>query len=594
MSSIKDGIHNAIPIVAAAYAERFNVNVIFVDKNTASTDGKTIYLPYLDSLAMDPDISWGYLAHEAGHIKFTEMTCLNDVGSQFERSLLNALEDCRIERAMADRYPGTIYTLTTLDKYLIVSGGYELERLTSPGTQVIFTCLFWGMYHVVGKEIFKPLLDKALVLLVDGLGQTLVDQILGLLRGLLPGARNTYEVVVLTLNIADLLKSEASSQGDPKSDLQVAVSLSPSSNQDSQESQSVVASEGADDSIGRSSSGNAQADGESKSLANYSDNQPQQSGATSDGASDKDGIDTKFCDDVLTSAQFAASALDSTSRDLPQDRASQVASALLQVAQRGSFDYIYAGKPREAIVNQKAGQVIHEESMRVGSRLQHGLYGLVQAQSKMASRTKRTGKQIDANRVLRVMSGDTRVFKSKSQKISPNTAVHILLDASSSMDGERIQVARSASYALSYALGMIKGVNPAVSAFGQFGSPHCIIEVLKHGQKVVSRKGAFYLLPNGDTPLTKALIHAAGQLIRQKEERKIILCLTDGKPTHTARAIEHIQACEKSGIDVFGIGIQTNATKNIFSRQVVINNLGDLPSKMFELIGNELLSSLAA
>jgi len=64
-------LKNALPIVAAAYGEKFGVKVL-IQGQDAFTDGERIVIP-----TANPDdphyqqIAWGYLAHEAAHIRHT-------------------------------------------------------------------------------------------------------------------------------------------------------------------------------------------------------------------------------------------------------------------------------------------------------------------------------------------------------------------------------------------------------------------------------------------------------------------------------------------------------------------------------------------
>lgn len=63
-----------------------------------------------------------------------------------------------------------------------------------------------------------------------------------------------------------------------------------------------------------------------------------------------------------------------------------------------------------------------------------------------------------------------------------NTAVHILLDTSGSMDGMLLSIARQACFALGKVLGEIKNVNPAITVFpANSGNKDSVYSLLKHG-----------------------------------------------------------------------------------------------------------------
>ncbi|KOE89724.1 hypothetical protein ACS91_10020, partial (plasmid) [Vibrio parahaemolyticus] len=100
--SKKRTVYNALPIVAAAYGEKFGVKVA-LGSDTASTDGQTIVIPNVPDDYPNMDAVWGYLAHEAAHVRFTDFNVERRRG--LHAHLTNVIEDCRIERAMPGVYP---------------------------------------------------------------------------------------------------------------------------------------------------------------------------------------------------------------------------------------------------------------------------------------------------------------------------------------------------------------------------------------------------------------------------------------------------------------------------------------------------------
>jgi nitric oxide reductase activation protein len=74
-------------------------------------------------------------------------------------------------------------------------------------------------------------------------------------------------------------------------------------------------------------------------------------------------------------------------------------------------------------------------------------------------------------------------------------------------------------------------------------------------------------------------------LARRPEKRKVLFCLTDGKPVTGAWAeqvtFDHACAAAKrisrAGIEVVGIGILEECVADIFPRHAIIHNLQELP-----------------
>ena len=127
-------MRNAFPIVAAALGNKLGIDVQ-VKGTDAKTDGKQIILPSYDG--NDPGyktVAWGFLAHESAHIRFTDFTTVARVTNKFRFSILNLLEDVRIELLINSLYPGTRFPLCQdrcrlpQGEFLAYSGGDQEEN----------------------------------------------------------------------------------------------------------------------------------------------------------------------------------------------------------------------------------------------------------------------------------------------------------------------------------------------------------------------------------------------------------------------------------------------------------------------------------
>jgi len=64
-------LQNALPIVAAALGRKFGV-AVGVGGHEACTDGQRIQIPDVTDDPASRDLAWGYLAHEAAHVRYTD------------------------------------------------------------------------------------------------------------------------------------------------------------------------------------------------------------------------------------------------------------------------------------------------------------------------------------------------------------------------------------------------------------------------------------------------------------------------------------------------------------------------------------------
>ena len=87
------------------------------------------------------------------------------------------------------------------------------------------------------------------------------------------------------------------------------------------------------------------------------------------------------------------------------------------------------------------------------------------------------------------------------------------------------------------------------------------------------------------TPLGESLLFAGRRLAQRPEKRKVLFCLTDGKPVvgawneqvtfdHACQAVKKLTA---AGVETVGIGILEQSVGAIFPHHAVINNLQELP-----------------
>jgi len=106
---------------SSVFGRKSDVDVVFTG-DQACTDGKKIILPAID-IASDINqetamVMRGYVDHEAAHVRETTMSTIRRANNQAEKdgdkllpTLLNCVEDIRIERNVIKQYPGALKNL---------------------------------------------------------------------------------------------------------------------------------------------------------------------------------------------------------------------------------------------------------------------------------------------------------------------------------------------------------------------------------------------------------------------------------------------------------------------------------------------------
>ncbi|MDX9860876.1 MAG: VWA domain-containing protein [Rhodospirillales bacterium] len=239
-------------------------------------------------------------------------------------------------------------------------------------------------------------------------------------------------------------------------------------------------------------------------------------------------------------------------------------------------------KPLAPLTGQQLADIA-----RITAGLRARFHGLFQASRLVRQMPSRRGR-LDCRRLHAVSVNDPAVFLTHRRKPAVNTAVHILLDASSSMR-QRIDLACQCCAVLAQALRQT-GVSVALTAFPGAslvsGGP-TVAPILKAGEKP---HGNLLVTPSGQTPLAEALWWVLQRMATARQDRRIILIVTDGAPDNPSGTRDAIQAARSLGVEVFGLGIDAPCIVGLMpGGSASIERLEALPAALFALLGNALV-----
>ncbi len=242
------------------------------------------------------------------------------------------------------------------------------------------------------------------------------------------------------------------------------------------------------------------------------------------------------------------------------------------------------GKKRLAELPLGQRSRIERQTAGLGFRLQ----GLMQAQKWLPTMPGVRGR-FSSSLCYRLAVGNPSVFVKNGFKESPDTAVHILLDSSGSMTDSGLMLANAVCYAVGKALQGIAGINLGITAFpgGRVnGNKTTVAPVLRHGEKLSNR---FPETAYGLTPLAEALWWVIQQMCLLRENRKIILIITDGEPDSIPTAQETFKQAQKKGFECYGLGIMCSSIATLLPHASrVIETLPQLAPALFELLEGAL------
>ena len=562
---MKTKLNEAFPIVAAALGNRLGVRVM-VTGQTARTDGDMIVIPAYDG--EDPnyrDVAWGYLAHEAAHIRYTDFGVFKTAcTTPIRKAILNILEDIRSEKRLAESYPGTRFTIEKTVARLIDEGGYEVPDEAAHPASLLQAMLLFGLRcSVLGQTLLKGMAEEAESRLKEVLPCRVFDQLL-MLQKEVEGLIDTREALLLTDRILTILEAdlekdiqEDASQKDRKDEEDPSDTISERSEGQSSEPESPEVEESLE-----------------------SDDSSQEELSSIQGSS-------------------LAQILSASESDLHGDLFEAIREGLsLAKEQSSALTLPVADEPP---MDPVQGRLLLEKSLRESGKLRASLQGLVQSSRLSKPVTRRSGNRMDSKGLCRLGMGDARVFLRMDAHKAPNTAVHILIDRSPSMSalvategrpvGRRIDLAWEATLSLAIALEGIQGVNVGITAFpGKDGDGSSVYEILPHGTSIRSRIGAYGGDLDGSTPLAEALWYAGAQLVQQREERKLLLVLTDGIPDDLDAALNILFRFRPSNIEVTGIGLGIEVDR-VFDSALSVQLISELSIRMNEVCKKLLLAA---
>ncbi len=542
-------IIKALPLLASVLGRKYGVQVR-IGGDTAFTNGNIIQLP---SLPLDGDetligLIRGYLDHEAAHIRATDFDTLNTANvTPLEKHIWNMLEDHRVENVLSGIYPGCRENFQWLIKHLFLPKP-EKSKQKAAAPDPALLILDWLLITVrswdvgeLGAE--RDCLRASAEIHYPGLTHEL-EPVLRLVPKQCASTQDTFgfacEIANIIRKYAQVMeeqqKQEHSHTGQGTSNALPEVESDPSFSQ----------------------TGTPTA--------------PRQ---------------------ALQSLQKLVST-DANSDLFPSGVGEQLQQMLSNLGKNGGE------RVQIAVATPQTTQPLSpdelNDSRQATTALRTKLQALMQSIRSVRNHSAYTG-ALNIRRLHSLATGNAKVFLRKGEKAGVNTAVHILLDASGSMNGKPIALAVKACFAVASALQAIPGVSVGVTAFPgnpvpdspeQQGHWQTVAPVLLHGQKLHTR---FTMKTGGSTPMDAALWWVLQQLHSMTEPRKIVVLISDGEPDDLKLTQTAIRAIKDLGMEIYGIGIHTISIQTLLPGKGsrVINDIAELAPSMFAILHDALI-----
>ncbi|MFW6855432.1 cobaltochelatase CobT-related protein [Burkholderia gladioli] len=584
VSVLREAVGKIVQILAGSRIEVTQRGVrAFVESDPKGRPLR-LNLPYVPDNATDEfvDALHGYLDHEVGHLLESDFAALGAAKAAGYGQYANIVEDPREERAISQRFRGAQYNLDNVGRYVLKH--HTLPALKEAAGDAHATAAIMLMpvcRALAGQPVFQDFVGK------HSLEAKPIFDAIGDLEPQFLAMRSTADACELAKIIAGRMGAEGDQPKDGGGSSAKADNV-PALDEEG-EAPEVALQEEADEDASRSTITVADA---------------------------KIGGFDEALEEVL-SAQAKAFVETSNYRVYTTD-----------------FDRIEPFQPMlaSASVYSMCDRVDH-----MVRPLQKQLERIMAARSLAVWSGGFKSGRMDGAALVRLNFGDDRIFARKQETRTKEWAVELLVDMSGSMGGTKIRTACDSAYALASVLERM-GIKVEVLSFstrdvgevfsskdferctggGTAGSSESMftkgargysrieplnIAILKSfTERVVQTRERFAALPDARAMLKnnvdgECVEIAAKRLLARPEAGKLLIVLSDGQPnahgnipelkSHLKRTV---RAVEKSGVKVFGIGIEDNAVSSYYSSHVVIKKASELPSTIMTSLKKLLFS----
>lgn len=597
---------------------------VVVGGNEASSNKGRIVIP---SMPINNEkalvTATGYAMHEEGHINNTDYDIWPcEKTFPLLAKVANWFEDIRIEARQMRRFLGARRRLASLVHYLVEDGFFTAPTSNdSPVQRISSYIIFRLRAEVLGQSALEVYAKAAEALVREVIPASTMVR-LSVMMFKIEDATCTQDSIDLANSVLHMLKEEQekadeenkqqTGQGnDPQSQSQsggnddesqnnAAQSSQPGSDDDG-DSQAPQTAQGgsqqddADEEEGQGNTPQSSPSGEDSNATDDASSQATQSSAgqgtpEADLAGKAENLKRMLSGEDSAGQEDFGRMLEKSLKQLHDDNRATAVEIPPSETYRGSI-----GDPAQII--GRIGDATKALKRRVTNRLE----GIDREKRYNTS----SGSRLDTSRMMGMVTGNTKVFMKRIDGVEMNTAVQILIDRSTSMGlGKRIELAAETALALSYALEGVKGLKTSAVAFpAKIGTNENGVAILSEfGERAAHAASRFAALTaNGCTPMAEALLFSGCRLASRREDRKILLVVTDGQPeaigelsaVSRAKARAMLTEMEAANIEVMAIGIKIDVSM-LFSNCRKVDELTELPNAVFEMIQTKLLERRAA
>lgn len=493
------------------------------------TDGGTVNVAtdVFDDASLDRDsqidVFVGYAVHEGCHLLYTEFNQMRKTRDKISQSLLNIIEDERIERECGEAKPG-------LMRFIAAAKDYALGRIPLKQINGELPDHIRLINTIAGYVRFPRVLNPADV-------EQFADELIQVKSILTPYPESTEEARIAAEEIRDLIEKYLTEQ-------------------DNQEQ------EGQSD---EQNSGNGEGQGE---------------GQKAKGEGTKGEKLQQITDALEALAESASQA--ETSSDVSQTLSDETAQQIVMgVAERGEYS------DRTIILQSKEDKSLYENALDNVRRYIPAIAKALQQEStelKFVVSGMKNGK-LDTNRLAEAYQNIENVYKLQGEVKSSRISVAILIDESGSMGAySKCTRAREAAVLLNEALARLSNVDLYI--YGHTDNYDNVeLRVYREG-KQSKRYALGGTRARGGNLDSVALREVAARVRKRTQERCLFFVITDGAPNEGPEDVRQaVKDITRQGFDVLAISIESYySPETMYDHSITLKDLSTLPLELGKVV----------
>lgn len=520
------------------------------DGSYCKPDGSHINIARMPSTPLGRMLMTGLVFHEIGHKNYT----MGGRPDGLLGDMMNVIEDVRVDKETIKARPGTCFNLEAITTHYVNKGSLEPANLAHA---LLGKVMAFGFGRVLKHKSILPLEVLCNEMMDDAFGQEFIDDVDAIIKDM-PKLRSTRDATVMAQKLIDLL-------------------INPPSQQKQQQQA------GSQEVLQQNQKGKGNGTGKKQASKpddplEQEDNQASGSGGNGAGKGGGKRPTPEEIAEMLknkTGYGDLSALIQSELDDIAESTPSSILVGIPMLPDIGRLKGNY-------------GKLDEVEAISAASRMRARMMGMLQSIKMQPKSFGLSGKKLANGRLVRMATGDPRIFRKKTETKEVNTAVVVLLDLSGSMNG-RYEVANAAAFALHSTLFGLKGVNVCSLEFSGKEKEPDVNVLVDFGKKPKSDN--FNHHPFDGTPTDTAIWAGRVMLLQRPEPRKIMLILTDGCPDDSNETKAATKRTMHDGIEIAAIGIMANCVKNYWDNHKIIETVQELPAAMFGIMEGLLIKT---